>query len=206
MRVGEPIAIHHQKPWQRGRPIRLRGWVESLEGERLVVARRFTAPGTAYDGLDAVLRPGDHGLIELRRGAWISRRRYLRRGGALIGDLYNVQTATIFTRTSVRYVDLEVDVVVLPRGEQPVVLRDVDDLERAVARGHIPLGLADLARGLADQLAERLGAVAPGEDVGWALVPDEAVLAALAVAVFLRRFAHPTKPRGTTPDGLPPDD
>jgi hypothetical protein len=187
MRPGQPIAIRHGKPWRTGRPIHLRGWVESYDGERLVVARRFTSSGMPYDGLEAVQRPGDRGLVELLRGAWISRRRYFRRDGQLIGDLYNVQTPTTFDAAGAGYVDLEIDVAYLPHRQPPVVIQDVAELEATAAAGHIPAELAAIAHQLAGDLADRLRRSPPEDEPSWNVVPDEAALAAPVVRAFLAR-------------------
>lgn len=152
----QPVIIHHLKPWKKGRPIQLKGRLEFFDGSLLVVGRQFRSPGQKYDGLDDVQEPGDHGIVELRSGGWISRRVYLREDGRLIGELYNVQTATRFREQSAHYIDLEIDVGVLPNRADPVVIQDVDELDSAEASGHIPGAVATLARGLAEELASRL--------------------------------------------------
>ena len=81
-RVGQSIVVHHDKPWKQGRPVRMRCQGEAFDGDLLLVGRRFRSPGLKYDGLDARQEPGDRGLIELRAGAWVSRRRSMRNGPA----------------------------------------------------------------------------------------------------------------------------
>jgi hypothetical protein len=178
-----PIVVHHLKPWKRGRPVRMQGWVQAVEGELLVVGRRFRSPGMKYDGLDARQEPGDTGLIELMAGAWISRRVYLRADGRVIGELYNVQTPTEIGRREVRYVDLEVDVARQPR--RGVEVQDLDDLDAAVRRGHMPVEVGELARGLAEELAARLRAAGDGP-AEWDVRPETGRITA-AVAAFLER-------------------
>lgn len=165
MRPGQPVVVHHDKPWRKGRPITLRGWVERYDGKELVVGRRFRSPGFPYDGLEAVQEAGDRGLIELRRGAWVSRRRYFRANGRLIGDLYNVQTATTFARDGARYVDLEIDVAYLPHRAPPVVIQDEAELEAAMRKGGISAELGARARWIAEELVRRLESGDPDWDV-----------------------------------------
>jgi hypothetical protein len=209
------VAVHHLKPWRRGRPILLHGTVAAWDGQALVLGRRFRGVGMAYDGLSARKLPGDHGTLEVRRGGWVSRRRYLRRGGTLVGESFNIQTpARLCPPGAVRYVDLEVDVVyapLAPRGRRPAVeVQDLEELARAVARGHLPAELARVARDVADALAARLqaaldaalaagplpGAAAgrpPGPpllEVDWDVRPDPGALEAPAVAEFLARAAR----------------
>ncbi|NMO17809.1 DUF402 domain-containing protein [Pyxidicoccus fallax] len=171
---GEPVIVHHDKPWKPGRRVRMRGHVLSFDGERLVMGRRFRSPGLAYDGLPAVQQAGDHGTIELVRGAWICRRRYLRADGTLIGELYNVQTPIRFRRGMAQYVDLEIDVARVPGAPKPVRIIDVEDLEAAVAGGHIPRPVADVAHELATRLAARLRDWDGREPLDWDVRPETA--------------------------------
>ena len=177
----KPVVVHHMKPWKAGRPVRMQGWVRAFDGELMVVERRFRSPGMKYDGLNARQEPGDTGLIELKRGAWISRRVYLRADGRVIGELYNVQTPTVLGDAEVRYVDLEVDVA---RQRRRVEVQDVAELEAAVRGGHIPVEVGELARGLAEELARRLR----DEVADWDVRPDEEQITE-TVAAFLRGAA-----------------
>jgi hypothetical protein len=180
-----PYVVHHLKPWKAGRPVRMQGWVQSWEGELLVVERRFRSPGMKYDGLAARQEPGDTGLLELKAGAWISRRVYLRADGRAIGELFNVQTPTVLGRDEARYVDLEVDVARQPR--RGVEVQDLADLEAAVRRGHVSEEVGEVARGLAEELARRLRAAGDGA-VEWDVRPTDQQMTP-AVAAFLERAA-----------------
>ncbi len=176
---GQPLGVRHGKPWKPGKPYVMQAVVESFDGERLLLTRRFRAPGTAYDGLFARQQSGDHGTIELNRGAWVSRRRYLRRSGELIGELFNIQTPTEFHPQQVRYVDLEIDVAWLPHQAERVQIQDVVDLEKAEARGHIPPEVADLGRWVAEELARRLRAWDGRSALEWDVRPGTAPVAAI---------------------------
>jgi hypothetical protein len=161
----------------------MQGVVESSSEDALLLTRRFRAPGTAYDGLFARQHSGDHGTIELRLGGWVSRRRYLRASGELIGELFNIQTPTEFHTHQVRYVDLEIDVAWLPHQPERVQIQDVQDLETAVARGHIPPEVADLGRQIAEELARRLRVWDGRSALDWDVRPETA-----HVASVLTRF------------------
>jgi probable ribonuclease FAU-1 len=121
----------------------------------LVLLRSFRGGGR-YDSIGAPILPGDHGTIEVVPGGWVLRRTYCRASGALIGELFNIQTPAEVLSSEVRYLDLEVDVVRLPDGRVDVV--DLDDLARVEASGHVSHALADTARSVARQLAEVLRA------------------------------------------------
>ncbi len=154
---GQMVTVQHRKPWRVGRPIQMRGSVSSFDGTHLVLERRFRSPGLPYDGLYASQQRGDHGTIEFELEGWVSRRRYLRADGTLIGELYNIQTPTEFLPATVRYVDLEIDVAYLPSLPHKVQIQDVEELQAAEAHGHIPPPVATVARALAEELAARLG-------------------------------------------------
>ncbi|WP_257460318.1 DUF402 domain-containing protein [Archangium lipolyticum] len=185
-RKGQPITVHHGKPWKPGKPIQMRGHVAACDGELVRMTRRFQSPGRPYDGLYATQRRGDHGTIELPLGAWVARRRYLRQSGSLIGELYNIQTPIEFHPREVRYVDLEIDVAYLPHRAERVQVQDVAEMEAAVARGYIPGEVAEVAREVAEELARRLEWWDGESALEWDVRPEPARLT-LAVEDFLHR-------------------
>jgi hypothetical protein len=175
-RKGQPLTVHHGKPWKPGRPICMKGKVADCDARHVRMTRQFRSPGQAYDGLQARQRAGDHGTIELYQGGWVARRRYLRESGELIGELYNIQTPTRFREGRVCYVDLEIDVAYLPRRSQPVEIQDEAELEAAVEQGSIPLEVAAVARHVAGELARRLKAWDGTSELDWDVRPDPALL------------------------------
>jgi Protein of unknown function (DUF402) len=183
---GQPITVHHGKPWRQGKPIEMRGHVASFDGELVRMTRRFQSPGSAYDGLHAKQRRGDHGTIELPRGAWVARRRYLRHSGELIGELYNIQTPIQFLPREVRYVDLEIDVAWLPHRPEKVMLQDVVEMEEAVARGYFPGAVAEVAREVAEELVRRLQQWDGESELAWDVRPAPERLAPI-VEAFIQR-------------------
>lgn len=151
LRPGRDVVIGHVKP--DGRELQLRGRVDSLEGDRLRLTRRFRDGGT-YDTLDAPKRGTDRGEIHDLVGSWVSIRRYLRADGALIGELYNVQTPTELYPTGLRYLDLEIDVARWPTGRVEVV--DRRELADAVRGGYVSEALARRATEVAEGVCATL--------------------------------------------------
>lgn len=151
LRPGQQLFAEHVKP--AGRVLRLPGKVAGLADGRLELVRGFR-PGGSYDSLDRPKLVGDFGQVHFLEGSWVARRRYLRASGALIGELYNIQTPTEFYPTGVRYLDLEVDVAVWPKGRVEVV--DRADLAEAAAAGYLNQALAARALEIAEQVAETL--------------------------------------------------
>jgi hypothetical protein len=128
----------------------MRGTVAAWDGALLTVERRFSGGGR-YDSLKVPKLTGDWGTIEIVPGGRVLRRAYYRLDGSLIGELFNIQTPAEVVDGTVRYVDLEVDVVRMPDGGVRVV--DEDDLAAAVRVGGIDAATADDARALAHRLA-----------------------------------------------------
>jgi hypothetical protein len=153
LRPGSSVVLTHVKP--AGRELELPGRVESLRDGHLRLSRTFRSGGT-YDTLGSPKRAGDHGQIEQLAGSWVSRRCYLRVDGLLIGELYNIQTPTELYPSGVRYLDLEVDVAILPNGRVEVV--DQRELQHAVRAGHISEPLAQRALAIADGVRAVLAA------------------------------------------------
>lgn len=151
LRAGRDVVIEHVKP--SGRELQLRGRVASLHGDRLRLTRRFRHGGT-YDTLEAPKRGDDRGEILDLVGSWVSLRRYLRADGALIGELYNIQTPTELYPHAVRYLDLEIDVARWPYGRVEVV--DRRELADAVRAGYISEALAHRATEVAEGVCATL--------------------------------------------------
>jgi len=116
-RRGSHIIVRHVKvdlPLL-GPGIELGGRVSRCKPGLLLLTRHFR-PGGTYDGLGEPKEEGDWGTITLKEGEWVTRRRYFRKGGDLIGNLYNINTPVEFYPDHLRYLDLELDVVRLPDG------------------------------------------------------------------------------------------
>lgn len=139
--VDGTVHCFHLKP--RRETIRFTGSVIRFDPERLVLRRAFKGGGS-YDGLNVPKQEGDWGTLEIDTTRWHSRRSYFRRDGTHLGDILNVNTPAEFYPDGVRYLDLEVDIVVPPEG--PARLVDEDHLERGVRAGAIPRALAERAR------------------------------------------------------------
>jgi hypothetical protein len=148
---GVPITIVHAKPWKRD--VFTRGTVESFRDGLLTIRRAFRGGGT-YDSLDVPKRDGDWGRIEIVPRGTVLRRTYYRRHGALIGELYNIQTPVELRPGQAVYTDLEVDVVRRPNGAVTIV--DLDDLDELERSGYFPQAILDGARAVATRLAEVL--------------------------------------------------
>lgn len=148
---GSPVQVVHAKPWKR--TITMRTSVVSWDGTLLTLERAFTAGGQ-YDSLFLPKLGGDWGTIEVVQGGRVLRRAYYRQDGTLIGELFNVQTPAEIGPGSVRYVDLEVDVVRFPDGR--VIVVDEEDLQAAVRIGGMTPDLAEQALALAHRLADIL--------------------------------------------------
>ncbi|RBI58870.1 RNA-binding protein [halophilic archaeon] len=152
---GETVRIRHGKP--DGRCFSLgRGEVTELapaEG-KLTVRRRMSAGGD-YDALGVPREDGDVAVTKLREGRWWYPTVYRDEDGDVKGTYVNVCTPVEVFPSSVRYVDLHVDVVKFPDGRVERV--DDDELDDAVRAGHVPEALAEKARAVAASVTSALG-------------------------------------------------
>lgn len=149
--VDRVVHCFHRKP--TGRTIRLSGAVIRFDPQR-VVLRRIFKPGGSYDGLNEPKQEGDWGTLEIDTTRWHSRRSYFRRDGTHLGDIFNVNTPAEFYPDGIRYLDLEVDILLPPQGQARLV--DEDHLHRGVRAGAISRRLADRAMEEAHRLLQGL--------------------------------------------------
>ena len=130
---GAHVLVRHIKVEQS--PVKLWGDVKRFQAGTLRLVRHFHGGGT-YDELGLPKEEGDWGTIRLTEGAWVTVRRYFRREGARVGELYNIGTPVELFPDHLRYVDLELDVVRLPDGTSR--LEDEGVLVDKLARGLLP--------------------------------------------------------------------
>jgi hypothetical protein len=155
---GMPLPIRHVKP--DGRAYDLRGRFSGWREGRVLLERRFRGGGS-YDSLNLPKREGDHGILEVREGSWISRRAYFRADNSLIGELYNIGTPAELYPDHIRYLDLEVDVLHLP-GQPPRVI-DLDELEHELTTGTLTARLGEHAEHLAREVSQALADGRPND-------------------------------------------
>jgi len=117
--------------------------IEFLE-EGYVQLQRIMTKGGVYDGLGAKKEAGDIAKTEARFGEWYFQTKYYSKDGEYKGCYVNVNTPLELYPHAIRYVDLEVDICVLPDGTLKVL--DEEKLEKAVAKGHISGKLANLVQ------------------------------------------------------------
>jgi hypothetical protein len=125
--VGSTLRIQHVKP--DGLIFGLsEGQVQSFEDRTLMLRRRIFGDGR-YDGLDVPKVSTDYAVTLAEEGSSILRHSYYSRDGMSKGELYNISTPIEFYPETIRYVDLEIDVI-RRVGELPKVI-DSDRLNGA---------------------------------------------------------------------------
>ncbi|MFB6170186.1 MAG: DUF402 domain-containing protein [Haloarculaceae archaeon] len=150
---GDRVAIGHGKP--DGRYFVLgEGEVTTYDPEGGITLRREMSPGGTYDALDVERRAGDVAITRFREGRWWYPTVYRGADGERRGTYVNVCTPVELFPETVRYVDLEVDVV--KHADGTVERVDDDDLDAAVDAGHVSADLASKAREVAGRLADAL--------------------------------------------------
>jgi hypothetical protein len=152
-REGEEIALAHGKP--DGRRLVL-GYAEVIERDPdgTVRVEREMTPGGTYDALGVERRAGDVAVTKLTEGEWWYPTVYRSGAGERRGTYVNVCTPVELFPDAARYVDLHVDVVRGPEGRVERV--DDDELDAAVAAGHVTEPLAEKARQVASAVENAL--------------------------------------------------
>ena len=151
--TGDEIEISHGKPdgsrYSLGRAV-----VADRSGQTVTVRREMRAGGE-YDALGVNRADGDIATTKLKEGRWWYPTAYRSEEGDVKGTYVNVCTPVELFPSAATYVDLEVDVVKHADGSVERV--DDDDLDAAVANGHISEALAAKAREVATAVERALG-------------------------------------------------
>jgi len=151
--VGGTLTLGHGKP--DGRLITLgRADIQSVEADGTVTVEREMSAGGEYDGLGVPKEGGDVAETKLKEGRWWYPTVYRDSEGEKKGTYVNVCTPVEIFPDTARYVDLHVDV--LKHADGTVERVDDDELDAAVAAGHVPEALAERARSVAAAVASAL--------------------------------------------------
>jgi Ribonuclease G/E len=134
MREGGRVEIIHLKP--TGEVLRLQqGSVEKAElvdGELLLVIKRYMKSPGVYDGLGVEKRPGDVDYMVVKTGLPYVVHNYYR-DGSWLGSYVNINTPPEIAPQAIKYHDLLVDVAILPNGEVRVL--DRGELDKLYSEG-----------------------------------------------------------------------
>jgi len=155
-KVGDVIKIYHLKPSMRrvilgpAKTIDVRERDGSME---YVLFRKFN-PGGYYDGINAPKEAGDYGITFAREGDTKLVTAYFDMNSRLKGIYVNINTPIEIYPRSIRYVDLEVDVV--RTIDEEIMILDRQKLDKYVERGVIPKGIYDETQRLSEEYKEWL--------------------------------------------------
>ena len=150
--AGANIGIEHVKPSWKVLYLG-RATVEFLD-ETSIRLRRVFAKDGVYDGLGVKKEAGDVALTEASLGEWYFQTKYYSRDGRYKGCYVNFSTPVELYPHCIRYVDLEVDLCLLPDG----TLRTVDEekLKNAVSKGFVSERLAKMVQQKVQEVKKRL--------------------------------------------------
>jgi hypothetical protein len=130
---GSTAEVEHVKP--SGYVFYLgQATIDCIDETHVKYSRIIRSNGS-YDGLDVAKEAGDKATSEARLGEWYITTRYFSKDGELKGTYVNINTPVEVYPDAIRYVDLEVDVCILPNGAVKVL--DMEKLEKAFEKGII---------------------------------------------------------------------
>lgn len=151
-REGDRYRIDHGKP--DGRRFSLgEGEIIGRDGDTITVRREMSAGGR-YDALESPREEGDSAVTKLREGRWWYPTVYRDSDGKSKGMYVNICTPVELFARKASYMDLEVDII--RRADGSVERVDTDELEEAVANGHVSSELAAKAREVATAVERAL--------------------------------------------------
>ncbi len=149
---GDSVSISHAK--LSGRVLSL-GVAEVVESDEelgwLKLKRVFKKPGV-YDGLGVEKLSGDYAITCLRIGTPFLVTSYFSQDSAYKGSYANISTPIELLPGQVRYVDLEVDVVVVPSRGAEII--DEEGLREACAKGFFGKKLYEQSLELAKEIRD----------------------------------------------------
>ncbi len=127
--LGTPIRLEHMKP--NGRCTTLRpGVIDRIDkkGKSLIVRRTGFEELGEYEGLEVAREKGDFDLVEIKSGSWSYAHHYYRKDFSPKGIYINANTPLELYPGLIRYVDLELDLVIWPDQTRKIVdKRDLDE-------------------------------------------------------------------------------
>jgi len=148
--VGSMIGIEHVK--LDGRVLRLgEALIEAFDDDAgLIEFSRIVKGKGTYDALGTRRAPGDRAITRAKIGAWHYNTQYFSKDGRHEGTYINFNTPIELYPQGLRYVDLEVDIFVLPGGQVGKV--DEEKLEAAATQGVVTQRLVETVKDEAQQL------------------------------------------------------
>ncbi|MEM1545054.1 MAG: DUF402 domain-containing protein [Candidatus Methanomethylicia archaeon] len=131
LRQRSKVEILHIKP--SGEIISLTpGSIIEINKEKLILKRRLTAGGR-YDGLNIPKEEGDYDIMEVKPNEWTITHSYYSKNRVLKGRYININTPPEITYKYIKYIDLIVDIVILPNGE--VKILDLEEFDKLCSEG-----------------------------------------------------------------------
>ena len=106
--------------------------------------------GGIYDCLGAQKQVGDMAITDAKINEYYTATWYCPKDGSFKGTNINLSMPGGIYAFKIRYVDLEVDVCILPRGDVRVI--DQEMLQRTASEGLITERLLDIARAKVDEI------------------------------------------------------
>ncbi len=125
--------------------------IESFDDKQIRYSRIMRSSGM-YDGLGTRKEAGDKAKSVTKIGEWYVTTDYCSNSGEWKGSYVNLNTPIEVYPKTIRYVDLEVDVCIKPKGE--VSILDMEKLENALEEGFISESLFKTVKEKANEIIE----------------------------------------------------
>jgi hypothetical protein len=148
--VGSLVDVEHAKP--SGHVFHLgQAEIESIDDDHVRYSRIIRRNGL-YDGLSRKKEAGDKAVSETKLGQWWITTKYFSESGQCKGTYINMNTPIEVYPDAIRYVDLEVDVVIQPDGT--IAILDMEKLDKALEKAFISRKLFEIVKEKTDQIVK----------------------------------------------------
>ena len=117
---------------------------DKVLGKVIVLKRKIIGKGV-YNGLNIPKEPGDYDEMIVPLNRWLLIHNYYSKRGELKGKYININTPVELSLSSIRYIDLSLDIIVDKNNN--IKLVDVDEFKELVNRGIITHKITSIVEG-----------------------------------------------------------
>ena len=145
-KIGDLIKIYHIKTSGKNIVLGPALILDMNKNLTKVKVRRNINGIGMYDGLNIQKENGDYAITSFKQGSWFYETKYFSKNGEYKGSYFNINTPIEIYPDSVKYVDLEVDIVKNMSGEKKVI--DSEKFKKLHEEGYINTSIFKIVKNI----------------------------------------------------------